>query len=126
LRSENPKSLWPFLENSRFPEIPAGDWVRSALDGGACSGIRHALAIIYSPEYLAQNEDGVKGDFPRVPLPADVAALRNSAALGSRLAELLHPNQDIAGVTRGTVALGLRALGPLIRRLASRGQSIFA
>jgi Type ISP C-terminal specificity domain len=29
----------------------------------------HALAICYSPEYLSENEDGVKRDFPRVPPP---------------------------------------------------------
>jgi hypothetical protein len=55
-------------------------------DGDAAELIwLHALAIIYAPEYLHENEDGVKGDFPRVPLPPNATALRNSAALGSRL-----------------------------------------
>src|ERR1700722_9982743 len=39
----------------------------------------HALAICYSPEYLSENEDGVKGDFPRIPLPATAEALQRSA-----------------------------------------------
>jgi hypothetical protein len=29
----------------------------------------HALAICYAPQYLAENDDAVKGDFPRIPLP---------------------------------------------------------
>ncbi|HEX8423211.1 MAG TPA: type ISP restriction/modification enzyme, partial [Pyrinomonadaceae bacterium] len=30
----------------------------------------HALAVGYSPAYLAENADGIRADFPRVPLPA--------------------------------------------------------
>lgn len=81
----------------------------------------HALAICYSPEYLNENEDGVKGDFPRIPLPSSAATLRNSAQLGARLADLLDPDQDIEGVTTGSIASGLRSLGALTRVSRQRG-----
>jgi hypothetical protein len=91
-------------------------------DGDAAELIwLHALAIIYAPEYLHENEDGVKGDFPRVPLPPNATALRNSAALGSRLADLLDPDQEVPGVTTGTIANGLRVVGTLIRTTRERG-----
>src|SRR5262249_54409928 len=59
----------------------------------------HALAICYSPAYLSENEDGVKRDFPRIPLPSDATLLRNSARLGDRLADLLDPDVEVNGVT---------------------------
>ena len=31
----------------------------------------HALAIGYSPAYLTENADGIRRDWPRIPLPAD-------------------------------------------------------
>ena len=31
----------------------------------------HALAIGYSPAYLSENADGIRRDWPRIPLPAD-------------------------------------------------------
>ena len=80
----------------------------------------HALAICYTPAYLTENEDGVKGDFPRIPLPADVAVLRNSARLGGRLADLLDPDQEITGVTTGTIFPALRGVGA-VRRVSAAG-----
>jgi Type ISP C-terminal specificity domain len=75
----------------------------------------HAFAICYAPQYLSENEDGVKRDFPRVPLPPDPATLRRSAVLGAQLADLLDPDQDVSGVTAGTIAHGLRVIGNLTR-----------
>jgi hypothetical protein len=49
----------------------------------------HALAIGYSPAYLSENADGIRGDWPRVPLPADADALRRSAELGRKIAAIL-------------------------------------
>ncbi len=42
----------------------------------------HALAIGYSPRYLSENSDGVRGDWPRIPLPASAEILAASADLG--------------------------------------------
>ncbi|HEX8178407.1 MAG TPA: type ISP restriction/modification enzyme [Pyrinomonadaceae bacterium] len=63
----------------------------------------HALAIGYAPAYLAENADGIRGDWPRIPLPADADALRASAALGRRVAALLDTEHEVAGVTTGAV-----------------------
>jgi hypothetical protein len=81
----------------------------------------HALAICYSPKYLSENEDGVKSDFPRIPLPAAAATLQSSARLGGRLADLLDPDQDVPGVTTGNISRGLRSVGTLIRGSRKRG-----
>ena len=81
----------------------------------------HALAICYSPAYLSENEDGVKRDFPRIPLPRDAALLRNSARIGGRVAGLLDIDAELDGVTRGTIAPYLRPIGSLTRSSRERG-----
>ncbi len=63
----------------------------------------HALAIGFSPAYLGEHADGIKGDWPRVPLPASLDTLRASAALGERVAALLDGEApslppEVAGV----------------------------
>ena len=49
----------------------------------------HVLAIGYSPAYQAQNDDAVRADWPRVPLPRTYEVLLHSCSLGERLAQLL-------------------------------------
>jgi len=63
----------------------------------------HALAIGYAPAYLAENADGIRQDWPRIPLPADPALLKSSAALGRTLAALLDTESKVAGVTSGSI-----------------------
>ena len=63
----------------------------------------HALAIGYSPAYLAENADGVRQDWPRIPLPDAKATLIASAELGKQLAALLDTETPVKGVTAGTV-----------------------
>src|SRR5690348_6024005 len=46
----------------------------------------HALAIGFSPLYLEENADGIREDWPRIPLPAAIQQLQTSAALGKQLA----------------------------------------
>lgn len=71
----------------------------------------HALAIGYSPVYLAENADGIRQDWPRIPLPAAKKALLDSAALGRRVAALLDTESPVDGVTRGAIDPRLRPLG---------------
>ena len=73
----------------------------------------HALAVGYSPAYLAENADGIRRDWPRVPLPARRKALEASAALGRRVAALLDSEADVPGVTTGDVGPLLRTVGVL-------------
>lgn len=64
----------------------------------------HALAITYSPAYLAENADGIQQGWPRIPLPGDAELLRASAALGERLAALLDPETNVPGLGQGLLA----------------------
>jgi hypothetical protein len=70
----------------------------------------HALAVGYSPAYLSENADGIRGDWPRVPLPDSRKALESSADLGRQVAALLDTESDAPGVTAGLRpgAAGLR------------------
>jgi hypothetical protein len=61
----------------------------------------HALAIGYSPAYLAENADGIRQDWPRIPLPESGAALLASADLGKKIAALLDTETPVDGVTSG-------------------------
>jgi len=63
----------------------------------------HVLAIAYSPAWLADNNDDVLRDWPRVPLPDNADLLRDSAALGAQVAALLDPNSPVSGVTSAAV-----------------------
>lgn len=71
----------------------------------------HALAIGYSPAYLTENADGIRRDWPRIPLPNSRAALEASAALGERIAALLDTEAGVPGVTSGKLAPALRTIG---------------
>ncbi len=75
----------------------------------------HALAIGYSPAYLEENADGIRQDWPRIPLPATRAALEASAALGRQVAALLDTETPVDGVTCGRIRPALRALGAVAR-----------
>jgi len=58
----------------------------------------HALAVGYSPAYLSENADGIRKDWPRIPLPEDKALLEASAALGEIIAALLDTENLVSGV----------------------------
>lgn len=55
----------------------------------------HALAIGQSPAYLSDHADGVKADWPRIPLPDTEAAILKSAGIGARVARLLDPQSPV-------------------------------
>lgn len=71
----------------------------------------HALAIGYSPAYLTENADGIRQDWPRIPLPNSKELLERSAALGRSIAELLDTEQGVKTVTTGSVRPELRVMG---------------
>jgi hypothetical protein len=70
----------------------------------------HALAVGYAPAYLTENADGIRQDWPRVPLPDRRKALEHSAHLGRQLAALLDPETPAPGVTAGAVRQELKYL----------------
>jgi hypothetical protein len=70
----------------------------------------HALAIAYSPAWLAENEQGIRQGWPRIPLPDDAGLLAASARLGARVAALLDPDTPLPGVDAGTPDPALAAI----------------
>jgi hypothetical protein len=70
----------------------------------------HALAVGYSPAYLAENADGIRQDWPRIPLPKAKDSLTASAALGRQVAALLDTEAPVSGVTAGTIRDELKSI----------------
>jgi Type ISP C-terminal specificity domain/N-6 DNA Methylase len=81
---------------------------------------QHVLAIGYAPAYLAEHEDGIRADWPRIPLPATEDALRASAAVGKQLTALLDTEQPTTGVTGGAIRPELRVIADLANSTARR------
>ncbi|MFH1373378.1 MAG: type ISP restriction/modification enzyme [bacterium] len=75
----------------------------------------HALAIGYSPAYLSENADGIRQDWPRIPLPDSKKALLASAKLGNRVAALLDTERGLSGVTSGRLRAELKTMGIVSR-----------
>jgi hypothetical protein len=75
----------------------------------------HALAIGYSAAYLAGHADGIRQDWPRIPLPASAEALRASAELGQQVAALLDSETPVPGVTSGAIRDELKTIAVISR-----------
>jgi len=75
----------------------------------------HALAIGYSPSYLEDNADGIRQDWPRIPLPRTKKILLESAELGQRVASLLDTENPVEGVTKGKIDERLKSIGVIKR-----------
>ena len=75
----------------------------------------HALAIGYSSAYLSENADGIRENWPRIPLPASREALIASAALGREVAALLDTEAPVPGVTSGTIRDELKTIADISR-----------
>lgn len=71
----------------------------------------HALAIGYSPAFLTENRDGIRHDWPRIPLPSTAEALHDSASLGRQIAALLDTESPEPNVTSGSIRPDLRVVG---------------
>ena len=75
----------------------------------------HILAVGYSPAYLEENADGIRQDWPRIPLPASPEHFRASAGLGKQVADLLDTEQTVPKVTAGVLRTELRGVASLSR-----------
>ena len=73
----------------------------------------HVVSAGYAPAYLCENADGIRQDWPRIPLPATRDALLASAELGRTVAALLDVEEPVDAVTTGSVRHELRPLGVL-------------
>ncbi len=84
-------------------------------DSAAADLWMHVLAIGYSPAYLSENADGVRQDWPRVPLAESKEVLLKSAELGKALAALLNTEAAVQGVTSGTIRPELKTVAIVSR-----------
>jgi type ISP restriction-modification system protein/N-6 DNA methylase len=75
----------------------------------------HALAIGYSPGYRTENADGIREDWPRVPLPVRKDSLLISAELGRKVAFLLDTEKPIYGISSGNIRPELRSIATISR-----------
>lgn len=75
----------------------------------------HALAVGYSPAYLSENADGIRRDWPRIPLPDSKEALLASAELGKKIAALLDTENPVPGVTTQDIRPELREIAVISR-----------
>ena len=56
----------------------------------------HVLAIGYSPAYLEENADGIRQDWPRIPLPSSLEAIQSLFRDGAaRVADLLDVRKKV-------------------------------
>lgn len=75
----------------------------------------HALAVGYSPAYLSEHADGIRNDWPRIPLPKTKEQLLASAALGRTLSALLDIETPVQGVTTGVLRAELKPIAMISR-----------
>ena len=75
----------------------------------------HALAIGYSPAYLSENADGIRKDWPRIPLPNTKPLLEASAELGENIAALLDTEKPVPGVTASTLRPEMQSIAIIAR-----------
>ena len=76
----------------------------------------HALAIGYSPSYIAEHADGIRQNWPRIPLPATRDALQALAELGRVVAALLDTETPVPGVTTGKIRNELQPVAVISRK----------
>jgi hypothetical protein len=70
-------------------------------EDGAETLFYHALAVLHSPVYRAENAGALRQDWPRLPLPESREALEGSAALGRQVTALLDVETPVPGITQG-------------------------
>jgi hypothetical protein len=75
----------------------------------------HSLAIGYSPAYLAENCDGIRRNWPRIPLPDKQRLLEESSKLGRRVAALLDTEAEVSGITVGNLRPLFQNIGALAK-----------
>ncbi len=73
----------------------------------------HILAITYAPVYLKENADGIRQNWPRIPLPSSEGLLGSSSGLGCKVAALLDTESLVEHVTAGQLLPELKLIGRL-------------
>lgn len=125
LRSKSPKIFEVLPDTDTTPKANLSLWVSAYLEEiGITSAMResdaaliwmHALAVGYSPAYLSENADGIRQDWPRIPLPSDKEALLASAELGKQIAALLDTEGPRPGELLARRSLELNLIAVICR-----------
>ncbi len=112
IRANLSETAREYLRKLDFAEVDSGEVVTEKGETVHVASLVwfHALAIGYSSSYLTENEDGIRQDFPRIPLPAKREDLIASALLGKKVADLLDTEKQVAGVTAGKLSEVLRTI----------------
>jgi predicted helicase len=75
----------------------------------------HVLAIVCSRAYLDENADGIRNNWPSVPLPKQKELLESSAIIGEKLASLMDTQTSIIGITTSPISPGIQNIGVITR-----------
>lgn len=75
----------------------------------------HTLAITYSRAYLSENTDGVRENWPRIPLPNSAELLKISAGLGQEVSALLDTETSLNHVTTGNLLQEMKLIGQVYK-----------
>jgi hypothetical protein len=75
----------------------------------------HAIAVLHSAAYREANSGALRQEWPRIPLPAQLDALRASAELGRQIAVLLDTETPVPGVTTGVPRPELKTIASVSR-----------
>lgn len=73
----------------------------------------HTLAVLHAPAYASAHADALRGDWARVPLPADANLLRTSGRLGEEVLALLDADRTLPRATTTRLAPLFRSVGTL-------------
>jgi hypothetical protein len=87
----------------------------SARSASAAILFEHALSILHTPSYRAENAGGLRQDWPRIALPATRELLEKSANLGRQLAALMDVDVPVTDVSSGGVRKELREIAVIAR-----------
>lgn len=83
----------------------------------------HVLAIGYSPAYLRENADGIRINWPRIPLPDTKLLIEASATLGIKIAALMDTRKPVPGVTVSTPRSEIQKIAIVTREDGGQLQS---
>ncbi len=71
----------------------------------------HILATTHTPAYISANEEALTTNWAKIPIPKSRELLKQSAALGKRVAELLRLDLQPEGVETGEIPRALELIG---------------
>jgi hypothetical protein len=75
----------------------------------------HAIAIMHTPRYAAENGGALRQDWPRIPLPDSKSLLTASAQIGHDLRDLLDTELPVKTVTEGDLRSDLKLVAVTTR-----------